>query len=826
MRNALKALILLPLLCLTSFVIAQQTQIEGVVLDNISKEPLSFANVLFEGTTNGLVTDLDGKFNLQTEDLSLDKIVVNYLGYQEKIITIKPGEKQTIEITLISDSEVLGEVVVKATKKVKKDTAAITLFRRIVANKPINRPENFEYYSYEDYTKTEFDVFNIKESLMNRKVLRPFDFVFENIDTTKEGNVFLPVLLKERIAQYYYRKNPKKVKQIVKADQFSGIDNIELFESVEYTFDEIDIYQNIIVIKEKGFTSPFAKGALASYKYFLSDSTEVDGVKSYKLEFTPRRKGDLCFTGEAWIDDETAAIKSVDLYLLKQANINYVSNLWLKQNFERVEGKYWFKTYEQMAINLNITQKEEKQSIRILRTSSRKKININIPPAEEVLIGDAYAVEENAYNRPKEYWKTHRHQALKRSEAAIYTMVEKVQETKAYKRYNFLGYMFASGRLRFGPVEFGPYLQFFSWNAIEGHRYRLGFRTHRDAFKKRLRLEGYVAYGDRDKLIKYSGGFRYRLKTKNNRLNAFGGYYRFDWTNYGKEGATVTHDHILSSLFRTSPLDNLFLIRQGHGYFQREWMRGFMNTFSMTHKKVYSWPGSYEFTPETGSVTTGQDNFSTVEFKASTRWSPGSKFSENPKKEAIRFARPVFNLDYTFAPKNVLGSDYNYHRLDFGVGHRQNWGVGRTETRLTAGKTFGHIPYPLLKVHNGNEGYLYDRYAYHAMNSFEYVSDTWAALWVEHKFEGLLLNAIPLIKKLKMRTMVHGKILAGTLSKENQSFLDMADIKPIDGIYAELGFGITNVAKLFRIDFVWRLTQRDLPSTPGVRLKFYLDPSF
>ncbi len=97
-------------------VVQQSSAINGVVVDEAG-EPIIGANILQKGTTNGTITDFDGKFSLNVPAQAT--ITVTYIGYKTQEITLKPGQKN-IKITLQEDSETLDEVVVVGYGTMKK----------------------------------------------------------------------------------------------------------------------------------------------------------------------------------------------------------------------------------------------------------------------------------------------------------------------------------------------------------------------------------------------------------------------------------------------------------------------------------------------------------------------------------------------------------------------------------------------------------------------------------------------------------------------------------------------------------------------------------
>ncbi len=807
---------------------AQNTVVTGKVIDAETKEELGFADIYFTNSYIGGTAEFDGTFEISTSDLSYTSVTVAFMGYESKEVSIEPGKEQNIEVELAL-AGIIGEIVEVVGKKPKKDTAAIALYRRVVKNKSKNRASNYDYYSYEDYTKTEFDLFNVKEKFTKRKILKPFDFVFENMDTTESGEVFLPVLLKEKVSDIYFRKKPNKKKEIVKADQFSGVKDINLFAMTEYSFPDVDIYDNTIEIGGKGFTSPFSKAGLVTYKYFLSDSTYIGDKFCYKLEFTPRRKGDLAFTGEAWIDKESAALKSIEVYVLDQINVNFLTGLEVKQSYDDLGNNQWFKKSERMTVLLNLTENKKKQAVRVVKNTTHKNIKVNEPYSDEVFKGDIVEVAEEAYTRNNEYWTHARHEKLTETEAKIYETVEKVQKTKAYKTYAYIGRVLSSSYFNLGPVEVGRFYQFISWNALEGNRFRLGLRTNPRQFRDKFLLEGYAAYGSKDKLWKYNIMANVHLKRKNNKWHMIGGYYKYDWSDYNTRNSYMTHDHTLGSVFRRTPLDNLFLLREAYGFYEKEWIKGLTNKFSARHKTVYEWEGSFTV-PE--SLDTDADNVKTFELAVNTEWGLGQLMASKQggfSREAIDISAPVFNLEATFGIKNLFKSDYSYQRLKLSVEQKLTSQIGRTYYEVGASKIWGTIPYSLLKVHKGSSSLIYTRHVYNMMDDLEYVNDAYVTGEVRHFFDGFIMNAIPGIKKLKLRTMVYAKGIYGGISNANRALIAEdpdTPLKPLEGVYAEAGVGVLNLFKLFELYGIFRLTQRDNPDVNKFAIKFFISPSF
>ena len=142
------------------------------------------------------------------------------------------------------------------------------LFKAIIKNKDANNKEKLDCYEYEVYNKVEFDLNNIDEKFMNRKVLKPVNFIFSNLDST-DGKPYLPVLLTESISEYFYRKSPKTTKEHIKATKITGVENESISTVMGDMYQNINIYENFVNIFSRNFVSPVSDRGWLYYKYTI-----------------------------------------------------------------------------------------------------------------------------------------------------------------------------------------------------------------------------------------------------------------------------------------------------------------------------------------------------------------------------------------------------------------------------------------------------------------------------------------------------------------------------------------------------------------------------
>lgn len=803
--------------------------ISGRVVNLNTNQPVPFANVYFKNTVIGTTADENGNFNLQNPTNSYKQLSASSIGFEENTQQIS-NQQSPITIYLKPQQTTINQITIKGNKKTDKDTAAIQLYRRIVKNKKLNSIASLNTYQFTEYEKTEFAISNVKHGLINNTILKRAAVIKDYLDTTFNGNIILPALLRERIQEIYFSNAPPRKKVILTAERFDGVQDYYKWQITEHLFEELDIYQNIIRIQNKGFISPFAENALPSYKYFIADTIFLKDERYVVLEFTPRRKGDLAFTGSAVIHDQTAAIKTIDIGLAPHANLNFVAGLNLNQQYQQFDNN-WFKKTERLTIHLNLTNNQKHQNFRVVQTKNRSNIKLNtvIPPA--AFKGQPYQIDNAAWHQNSSFWKESRPIQLTNREQRIANMLDTVKNTPVYKRSYWLAHAIRTGYLGAGPIEIGRWESLYSWNGIEGNRFKFGIKNNRFLFKQRYHFNTYIAYGDKDKLVKYHFWNEWNINRPDNPLwNALGAYYRFDWSYDYNYNRWWSYDRIFQSLTRIgNPLSNLFLIREGSVYFEQEVVDGVFGRVAAAHKTVYSWPDSYQFTAFMGGTPTeGNKAFRVVDFQIKGKLSLPSRIQDQRNtKSMINFDLPYLEFDYHFSPKGLMGSDFSYHLIKMAVNQKFNSPLGQSIVDVKGGKLFGTVPFPLLEIHQGNESIGFNKYGYNLMNDFEYASDTWGELWFEHHFDGLLFNLLPINRHLKIRSLISFKALTGSLTPSNKAFLfDAYQLQPIQNGYLEMGVGIENIARVVRFDFLWRMTQRNNPESRKFGIRWQFKPNF
>jgi hypothetical protein len=794
---------------------AQETKVTGKVTDAATGEPIPFVNIYYRNTTIGATSDLNGLFSLITNQPG-DSIYASSIGYVTRKLPVKKGISQVINFEMTESSTTLAEVQVRPEERWIE-----LLMRRVFKMKEYNNPDQIEYYQCELYNKIQIDINNLNEKTKDRKIFKPFNFVFDNLDTNElNHNLFVPALLTETLSDYYFRKSPKATREIIKASQISGIENKSITQYLGGLYLNINIYDNYIKIFDKNFVSPLANFGLSTYEYFLEDTVLISGRSCYQIRFEPKRKQELTFYGTMWIQDTAFAVRQVDMRISGDANFNWINDLYISQTYDKIDDKYWVLTRDYAAADMNPFAGDLIKVLGIFghRTSTYSNYIFDQPKSDEFYTAaNDVVIQNDAIKHNASWWDQNRPDSLSTTEKRIYNMVDSVKKVPVYKYYEKSVVLLATGYWVTGDFEIGPVYKFLSFNAIEGARFRFGGRTSNN-FSKKVMLEGHLAYGTKDQKFKYGLGMLYMVG-KNPR-RSIGLYYKNDMEQLGQDPNAFSEDNFFASFFRRSPANKLTMVREYKTYYEHEWFTGFSNTIRFIRREVFPL-GDEKFIINDKGTTFIDNSLVSNEIQLYTRFAYREKYMYGEfERTTLGTKYPVLELLYGYAIPSFPGSDAEYTRLQFKI---RQWfniaNIGWSKYILEVGKIWGTVPYPFLKIHEGNETFFYYPEAGNMVNYYEFISDRYASLSYTHHFDGLFLNHIPLMRKLKWREVVSGRAMWGTLTEANKNYsVFPVNSGALNRPYYEAGVAIENIFRVFRIDAIWRLSHLNSPNVDRFRI--------
>lgn len=807
---------LLLFLVLISVSLFSQTKVSGVVKD-VFGEPVAFANVIFKDSNEGTITNENGRFYLESDETH-ESLWVSFVGYKLNTFPLPQKVNYNLEITLEEEAEALGEVVVYSGKTSKKDNPAILILRKIWENRRQNGVKKFKQYEYDKYEKLEFDLNTIDSSLIKSKIFKGMEFIWEQIDTSNiTGNSYLPIFINEAYSKVYGDNLLKEEKEILEGNKNSGFENNQtLIAFVKDLYKEYDVYDNYLKFFDKAFTSPLSRTGIDVYNYVLLDSAYRDNKWCYNIVYYPRRKNELTFKGDFWVNDSTWAIKEINLQASKSANLNWVREVYIEQEFEVLNDSIFLITRDYFLSDFSLRKKEKAQGIYGKRTTLYNNYTFDILKDKSFYNEQVDPYNEEIYNRDDAFWEERRMEKLSKDEKGVYEMLDTLKTVPRFKTLYNIGATLASGYYQVGNIDVGPVFSVFGFNEAEGMRIRLGGRTYFGQ-NDPWRLEVFGAYGFKDQKFKHGVSGKWLLDRKS-RFTLFGGNRK----DVEQTGASLTNSNDVlgrnlasSSLITVGANDKLTRINLTAAGFSIDPVKNFQIRLTGTFRTLESATETFSlaYLDENGVI---QKKISQPEIDLGLYYSPNRKTSGYGVEQTIINDGdfPTFYLGYTYGLKDVLGGDFEYSRLQ-GL-YFQPWnigGLGRLYTTVEAGKIFDPVPLGLLSPIPGNQTVFSIYNTFTNLDYYEFVSDSYLSMHVQHNFGGRIFSRIPWLRKLNLREIVGVRAAYGTLSDENITLNQPNGVlmqAPTKG-YWEWSLGVGNIFKIFRIDFNFRGNYLDNP---------------
>lgn len=804
----MKPFVLTFLLFLPLIASSQKTTVSGNVLDELTGTPLPFVKIRFQDSKIGTYTDTLGKYSIDTY-YATDTLIFSFSGYVIKKIIIEKDTDQEINTTLQVLQSDFDAIYIKA----PDELPSTTLHKRIIANKPINDKKKLTAYEYEVYNKVQLDINNIGEKFKDRKTVKKVDVIIDYLDSLEDGTHYLPVILSESISDFYFKTNPQKKKEVVKATRISGVENLDMNQFLGDMYVDVDLYSNYMYLFNKSFISPVANFARSFYKFYLEDSSFIDNQWCYKLRFTPKRTGDMTFQGDLWIHDTTYAVKKFTASIAPWVNINYVQDLYIEQEFEMVVPEVWMLKEEKMIADLKIAKKSGIYGFFGRRYSSRTNFAINAKhPDEFYKSNSTVEIDQNAKTRSETYWKEVRHTPLSKQEQGVDDMIDTLNELRFFKLLKNTMYMASTGYYPLGKVELGSVFSLVTKNQAEGWRIALSLRTS-NSFSRRVELGGRIAFGFMDERLKYGTSVRYNITPKKRgMLTAF---YNYDLEQIGQSPTAATIGSTFGTLLRTGPLDKLTFVQKAGINLEKDVGKDIILYGGMEWKE-YTPLGiaNYIRPNQISGIDDTINKIRTTELIARYRWAKDEEFVSGAfDRSSIRSKYPIISIQGIFGIKGFLNGNYAYQKIDLSIEQQLRIGfAGRIRYGINAGYIFGNAAYPFLKVHEGNESYWMQLNTFNKMNYFEFISDKYVSILVENHWDGLFLNRLSLLKKLKWRLVSTGRAVIGSISDRHTREMRIPNFTKTFGKtpYIEVALGIENILTVGRIDVFWRLTHNEI----------------
>jgi len=809
--------------------LAGQTVVNGKVTDAQTFEPVVFADIVFKGTSIGTFTEFSGNYSLSGATKS-DSIVISFIGYNTRTIGIRLDTIQTIDVQLYPAMYALQEINVTP-----GENPAHILLRKVWKNRNTNNIEKLSAYQYENYSRSTVFLRKFSYRGDDDKGFSPFSKAFDQyaVKTGEEDIPAIPSYITESISDNYFLKSPKRNYTYIKSTNTNGIafENTNLVAQLLCKQENFYFPDNNVLIIDKSFVSPLSRFGLLYYKYYLVDSLILDNKYfCYEINVVPKREEDPVFHGTIWIHDTTYALKRISVEVAKKAELNFIQRIKIQQDYEPVDSGAWFPVKTRFmadAINIFVNNYSQKSNIVVNN------------PFDPGFYGSDIKVNYNSADYDQEYWKSNRMNSLEQIDSLALQRIDSLKKNNTIKVTAKLIEAAIKGYYNFGWFEGGPYLLIYNHNNVEGNRFRLGGRTN-ITFSRRWILEGYLAYGTRDNRIKGSIQTEYFLSKE--KWAKTGIQYRDDVENVGSVDEFYSQSTFLTfatSLGGSNKMDRSQVIRT---WLESDLLKGMTGKLVLTHKTFEPVSPDFYFAWYTDRARTMlATDYSTTELAFILRYQPKATFVvDGVRRFPVNFNKyPALSFQYYRGLKDILNSNFSYNKIVVDVNHNFNLGgAGAFGYDLSFTKVFDQLPYPLLITLAGNQSVFRTNRTYNLMNYGEFVLDEALELFASYHMNGVILNKIPLLKKLQWRTVVTGQAAFGNFNDKVNGFYDpdnnpvgilpdSLNGNPVTGFYTlsyekpyiELSYGIENIFRFLRIDLVHRLTWLENPDTQRFAVK-------
>lgn len=832
--------------------------IQGVVTDSLTNEPIPYLSVFYEGKGVGSITDNEGNYKVETRK-GWNKLTFSAVGYVTKVVNIIPGVTKNLNVRMRPDDIMLDEVVVKPKREKysRKNNPAVELMKKVIAHKKNNKLSENDYYQYNKYQKITMSLNDVTPEMLEKGMYKKMPFLKDQIELCEETNKFiLPISVDETASQKIYRKHPKSEKTIIKGMSSTGVN--ELFATgdmlstvLKDVFTDVNIYDNDIRLLQYPFISPISSSdAISFYKFYIMDTTFVDKDKCFHLTFVPNNSQDFGFTGHLYVlADSSYTVKKCTMNLPKKSGVNFVDNMDIIQEFEQLPNGEWVLKTDDMIVEMTLMK--IMQGFQIRRTTRYSDYAFDELPQQLFKRKGVEIKEADAMMRGDDFWNQYRPVPLTQTESSMDMLVKRLEQMPGFKYVIFVLKAFIENFVETGTkehpskVDIGPVNTMISNNYIDGLRLRMSAQTTAN-LNPHLFFKGYYAYGFKDHRSKYMGEVEYSFNKKEYLprefpKNSITFSYQYDVMSPTDKFLKTDKDNVFVS-FKTSTVDQMSYVRNIALKYENETQFGLKTTVEVKHSTDEPTGGLAYITNDDQKTLVPE--IQTMEASLAFRYAPGETFVNTKQRRIpVSFDAPVFTLSHTAGFKGVLGGEYNYNLTEIGLYKRfwfSSW--GKIDMFVKGGAQWNKVPFPLLIMPAANLSYILQRETFNLINNMEFLNDRYASLDVSWDLNGKIFNRIPLLKKLKWREAIGFKMLYGHLTDKNNPMKHPGDSelflfptrdgRPTSFVmdpktpYMECSVGIHNIFKILHIDYVRRLNYLDHPDANKWGVRFMVMMTF
>ena len=777
------------LMVATGLLNAQETLAVGQVLNALDKSPIPDVNIFFKNTDIGVKSNQEGYFMVRTQGKETT-VVFSCVGYRRKEMKLKPGQSVGVQVELQEENNQLEEVFV-----VPGSNPAIDLMKRVRQKKQMNDVTRNPAFISKRTEQNLVLLAKVGQRSVNKRI---FEQLSRGAVSQVDSSLILPLYMAENTYLLSAGEKKEETKNI-----FSSTMDTEkiILKLIGEIGTDQNFYGNTVSIFGKSIISPLANSGNVYYNFFLVDSTFVNDRKLYQLHFRSKNDKNLAFNGSMQIDAATLALVSIKAELPSQANLNFINNLRIYQQFKIQPDNSW--TLDKGNTALDIMYE-------LLADSTQPKPRLFL--SRSVASTDQQFLSSASDNFAQSNY----------SADTLNSKISTLNETPIIKVAKWLADIIITGYIPVGKVDVGKIQNLARYTDIEGLRLTLPVYTNERLWKN-IRLGGYAGYGFKNNTVKYSG--LAQVKLPGNQRRILGAVYTNDYRseNYDYNDFLIREnplnsgdEDIAGTIFGLRSAGNMSERQEVTVSFSNDWSSDIESNLFF-RSNTY---GAGEMLPF-ASNTVSYDRMKQQSFTLLTRFSFGERvYDDHFQRIYSNNNKPVFYALLEGGRYEVAEKNGNYAKLSGQIRQLVNFNIGYWEYMLEGGAIFGELPYQLLKMPSGNITNGYSRFNFALMNVMEFRADRYAIWHNEVSLNGILFNQIPLIKHLNLRELMSLKMYYGSMNTTHNNVLDIPDyIHTTNKPYVEVGAGFSNLLRFITLQSFWRLTETERPGVTKWGLK-------
>ncbi len=784
---------------------------------------LSYAAIYVKGTSQGTTSNDQGYYTLDLAPANYT-LIFSAMGYAQRTLQVDlSGGNKSMDIILNPTSIQLAEAVIND----GEDPAYAVI--RHAQKKRKYFLEQVNAYSCDVYIKGLQRITEHPEKIMGIEVSVDDLGI---IDSTA-GIVYLS----ESVSKYNYKRTDH-VKEEMISSKVSG-DN-QAFSYNRASDMMFNFYENILEIEdlsERGFVSPIANDAMLFYRYKMIGTIMENDSMIDKIEVIPRRKSDPCFRGYIYIMENSWRIHSTELYLTKDAQIDFVDTLQINQTFVPVEKDVWLVFMNKFSFDFGFMGL--KGNGYFVGVNRNFILDPDFP--KKFFDNEEMHVNDDANLKDSLYWGDARPIPLTGEEITDYHMRDSVMKAHSTKEYMdstdhaknklkitdllFSGYYYQKSFNHFG-VGLTPMVGVFNYNTVQGLRTGLDLDINKSwENKKFLNVNPACSYGFANKKFYADVEINYYYKpVRFSRLSVEGGTTTAQFSN--RDPVPVFINSIYTLIEKQNYL-KLYEKKYASVDWHTEIVNGVMlngdveyaQRTPLMNSSAYFW-GPYperHFTSNNpmdphNYIDAGFVQHKSLDLNIQLTVRIKQKYYTRPNQKIILGSKyPTLGLQYRRGTKGVFGSSTDYDFVKASMRDEIKLGlIGKLSYYVAGGKyvRVGNLPFMDYYHFLGNQTIwsAFPAQSYQLLDYYKYSTNDWFfEAHAEHHFGGFIFNKIPFVRRLKLTEVVGVNYL-------------VTDKVPS---YYEFYFGADKLG-LIRVDFAFAYLQNAKVSAGlriGVRLQ-------